>query len=118
MSRHAGHRAEILGRAQWPGQQRPDGKTEAKHACWDFVFERADNTSCWLHPNCKGNNVEYGECVDNAVAPDGSELAGYGGLGGSWGSGTYKYYRNARKDDDLKLDKNKNVIKKEREETG
>ena len=72
-----------------------------------FVFTRDDGTSFWLHPNWRDNKVEYGECSRSSlrVQPPPS------GRGGSGHGQVYKGFKNARKEADLKFDKNKNELR-------
>ena len=101
---HHRHVAEKDGAASWHFQ----GKPQSDHDLWDFVFERDDGTSFWLHPTWTDNKVQYGECSRSAhrVQPPPS------GRGGS-GHGVYKGFKNARKEADLKFDKNKNELRGE-----
>ena len=99
---HKRHQAERQGAASWQIESNP----QSDHDIWDFVFDRNDGTSFWLHPNWGNGKVEYGECDGSAhrVRPPAS------GRGGS-GDGMYKGYKNARKDADFKFDKTKNRLR-------
>jgi hypothetical protein len=91
------------GHATW----KYEGKLENRLHQWDFVITRDDGSSCWLHPNWSNIDVDYGEVLANAVKlePPAS------GRGGSNGRGTYRHYREARTEEKLKLDRNKNTVK-------
>jgi len=79
---------------------------------WDFVFHRDDKSSFWLHPSLGDNKVEYGEGAFQNPSWSGVRLqAPTSGPGGS-GWKIFKYYKTERVDSWLKLDKNKNSIKK------
>ena len=76
---------------------------EVHYYIWDFFVDRADGSTCWLHPEANGD-VQYGEAEVQEIpiqAPWGV------GPGGSWGPGTYKYFRDFRTKTKLKFARNK-----------
>ena len=100
---HKREHAERRKKASWKPQS-------TEHLIWDFIFERADKTSCWLHPNWGDNNVAYGEnpVAGTAVAAIQPPSTGRGGSGWKF----FKFYKDARVTAVLKLDRDKNQIKK------
>ena len=101
---HKREHAEQRGSASWKPQS-------DEHSIWDFVLVRADNSSCWLHPNWGDNNVAYGEitAVQQTVIQPPSSGRGDSGLK------FYKYYKEVRVDRQLKFNKNKNEVKWKRD---
>ena len=99
---HKRERAEKLSKSNWTRIA-----DEKFYRIWDFVLDRADGSTCWLHPAFNGH-VQYGEhrLFDIPIqAPRGV------GPGGSWGPGTYKYFRDYRTEKTLRFDKGKCEIK-------
>ena len=84
---HKREHAETRNKASWKPQS-------TEHVIWDFIFERADNSSCWLHPNWGNNNVARGENAvgGTAVAAIQPPSAGRGGSGPK----LFKYFKDAR----------------------
>ena len=101
---HKREHAERRNKATWKPQSE-------RHLIWDFIFHRADNSSCWLHPNWGDNSVAYGEdaVAGTAVAAIQPPSSGRGGSGWKF----FKYYKDARLTRTSKLDRNKNRIKKQ-----
>ncbi len=56
---------------------------------WDFVFEREDGKAVRLHPQRSTPKVETFEVEGPAVPVEPPAE----GKGGSWGRGTYRYYK-------------------------
>ena len=73
---------------------------------WDFVIERKDGTAVRLHPQRSTVNVETFvlEGHEDPVEPP---RQGKGGKGGSWGRGTYRYYKDIGTKEQLRFDKRK-----------
>ena len=98
---HKREHAEKRGKASWKPQSE-------EHVIWDFIFERADDSSFWLHPNWGNNNVAYGENTVVARAAIQPPPTGRGGSGPKF----FKCYKDLRLSKQLKFDKNKNEVKK------
>ena len=77
---------------------------------WDFIFHRDDNSSCWLHPKFGDNKVEYGEGPWPNISGWKLQEPTSGPGGSGWK--LFKYYKTARVDKPLKMDRSKNSIKK------
>ena len=97
--------AEKNGHATWRPQS-------TKHSQWDFVLVRADQSSCWLHPNWGDNKVAYGEITaDAAVEVIQPPSTGRGGSGPK----LFTYFKNSRVDQVLRFDRSKNEVKQHRD---
>ena len=67
---------------------------------WDFVIEREDGTGVRLHPQRSTPKVETFE-LEGPAEPVVPPTQGHGG---SWGRGTYKYYKKIQTRACLKFD--------------
>ena len=73
---------------------------------WDFVLDRDDGSSVFLHPNWSSTKIacSWSRPVEDLDIPK-------TGLGGTNvpGSGTFKYFKNKQVDEQLRFDPSKSV---------
>ena len=108
---HKREKAEKHNLMTWKHTTAVAADKSKRHHVWDFIFHRDDNSSCWLHPNFGDNKVEYGEGTSQGDISGWKLQPPTSGPGGS-GWKLFKYYKTARVDKPLKLDRSKNLIKK------
>ena len=73
---------------------------------WDFVIKREDGTGLRLHPQRSTVKVETFEIE----GPEEAVEAPPQGKGGSWGRGTFKYYKNVQTQEMLRFDPSKGKL--------